>query len=315
MAATPTPYPSPTPLGAGVERAIAFGGGGEWFVAWCLAYTKTLKDNGVDLSNVELTVGTSAGSATSALLTAGVADKAFEQWSQLAEHPEMLSATVKVDSPSPSRLRALAAISNATDTEPETIREIGRAAMAAKNQPEAEYLAAATQLMGGMTAWPSPAFHTTAVDCYTGERLIVDQNSGVTLASAVGASTSLPGTGGPTWVGDSICMDGGVSKSSTHADILVGAKRVIIFTLMNLTKEEVAQLPKGPFGLAEKTHPGNANAEAAMIEAAGGKAFVVAGNPPAGTNFMDATLLKDAMARGAAQALVDLPEISAIWNN
>lgn len=315
MAATPTPYPSTTPLGAGVERAIAFGGGGEWFVAWCLAYTRTLKDNGVDLSNVELTVGTSAGSATSAFLTAGVADKSFEQWSQLAEHPEMLSATVKVDSPSPSRVRALEAISNATNTEPETIREIGRAAMAAKNQPEAEYLAAATQLMGGMTAWPSPAFHTTAVDCYTGERLIVDQNSGVTLASAVGASTSLPGTGGPVWVGDSLCMDGGVSKSSTHADILVGAKRVIIFTLMNLTPAEVAQLPKGPFGLAEKTHPGNANAEAAMIEAAGGKAFVVAGNPPAGTNFMEPTLLKDAMARGAAQALVDLPEITAIWND
>ena len=110
-------------------------------------------------------------------------------------------------------------------------------------------------------------------------------------------------------------MDGGVSKSSTHADILVGAKRVIIFTLMNLTAEEVAQLPKGPFGLAEKTHPGNAHAEAAMIEAAGGKAFVVAGNPPAGTNFMDATLLKDAMSRGAAQALVDLPAVKAVWND
>lgn len=57
----------------------------------------------------------------------------------------MLSFAVKVDSPSPSRLRALAAISKAADTEQETIRELGRAAMAAKNQPEAEYLAAATQ--------------------------------------------------------------------------------------------------------------------------------------------------------------------------
>lgn len=315
MPVQPTPYPSPTPLGAGKERAIAFGGGGEWFLSWCLSYIKTLKDNGVDLSTAELTVGTSAGSAASALLTAGVANQAFEQWTQLAAHPEILEGAVKVSEPSPSRLRALAALSNATDTEPDTIREIGRAAMAAKNQPEDEYLAAATKLMGGMTDWPSPVFHTSAVDCFTGERLIVDKDSGVTLASAVGASTSLPGTGGPTWLGDVLCMDGGVSKTSTHADILVGAKRVLIFSLMTLTAEEVAQLPNGPFGLAEKTHPGNANAEALMIEAAGGKAFVISGNPPAGTNFMDATLLSDAMAKGAAQALVDLPQVKAVWND
>lgn len=315
MPATPTPYPSQSPLGAGKERAIAFGGGGEWFVAWGLAYIKTLKDNGVDLSNADLTVGTSAGSATSAFLTAGIAEQAFEQWTQLAAHPEILEGAVKVSTPSPSRLRALGVLSNATDTEPDTVREIGRVAMAAKNQPEAEYLASATQLLGGMTAWPSPVFHTTAVDCYTGDRLVVDKDSGVTLASAVGASTSLPGTGGPIWLDDTLCMDGGISKSSTHADILVGAKRVLIFSLMTLTAEEAAQLPKGPFGLAEKTHPGNANAEAAMIEAAGGKAFVISGNPPAGINFMDATLLSDAMARGAAQALVDLPQVKSLWND
>lgn len=308
-------YPSPTPLGHGKERAIAFGGGGEWFIAWCLSYIHTLKENGVDLANVELTVGTSAGSATSALLTAGVTEHAFTQWSQISEHPEVLADAVKVDAPSPSRLRAIAAISDATDTEPETIREIGRAAMAAKNQPEADYLASVTQLLGGMTQWPSPAFHTSSVDCYTGDRLIVDQDSGVSLAEAVGASTSLPGTGGPIWLGDVLAMDGGVSKSSTHADILVGAKRVIIFTLMSLTAEEVKTLPKGPFGLAEKVHPGNANTEAEMIEKAGGKAFVVVGNPPPGTNFMDPHLLKDAMAKGAAQALIDLPAVTTLWND
>lgn len=314
MPANVVSYPSESPLGEGKERALAFGGGGEWFVAWCLSYIHTLKENGVDLSNAEVTIGTSAGSATSALLTAGIAEQAFAQWTQIAEHPEVLADAVKVDAPSPSRLRALAAISNATDTEPETIREIGRAAMAAKNQPQSEYLASVTQLLGGMTQWPSPAFHTSAVDCYTGERLIVDQNSGVSLAEAIGASTSLPGTGGPIWLEDALAMDGGVSKSSTHADVLVGAKRVIIFTLMSLTAEEAASLPKGPFGLAEKTHPGNAVVEAKMVKAAGGKAFVVAGNPPAGTNFMDPHLLKDAMARGAAQALVDLPSVAAVWN-
>lgn len=315
MPVTAVPYPSATPLGKGVDRAIAFGGGGEWFTAWCLAYIHTLQENGVDLGTAELTVGTSAGSAASAFVVAGKAEGAYEQWKQIAAHPEALAAAVKVDSPSPSRLRALGVLADATDTEPETIREIGRAAMAAKNQSAAEYQAAAAQILGGMTEWPGAAYHATAVDCYTGDRLIVGPDSGVSVVEAVAASTSLPGTGGPTWLGDVLAMDGGVSHSSTHADILVGAKRVLIFTLMSLTAEQVAKLPKTPFGMAEKAHPGNANTEAEMIKAAGGQAFVVVGNPPAGINFMDPTLLADAMERGTAQALADLDAVKAVWND
>ncbi|MGV1033708.1 MAG: patatin-like phospholipase family protein [Microbacteriaceae bacterium] len=314
MTVASIPYPAPQPLGTGVDRAIAFGGGGEWFTAWCLSYIHTLHEHGVDLSTAELTIGTSAGSVASAIVTAGVAEQAFAQWQQIAAHPEVLAEAVKVADPVPSQLRALGVIADATDTEPDTIREIGRAAMAAKNMPVADYEASITKMLGGMSAWPSPAYHTTAVDCYTGERLVADQNSGVTLAEAIAASSSLPGTSGPTWLGDRITMDGGVSHSSTHADVLVGAKRVIIFTLMSLTPEQVAAMPKTPFGMAEKAHPGNANTEKAMIEAAGGKALVVVGNPPAGINFMDPTLLTDAMARGAAQALADLDAVTEIWN-
>ena len=107
-------------------------------------------------------------------------------------------------------------------------------------------------------------------------------------------------------------MDGGVSHSSTHADVLVGARRVVIFTLMSLTAEEVVAMPKTPFCLSEKSHPGNANAEADMIRQACGSAFVVVGDPPAGIDFMAPTLLADAMARGAAQAESDAPALAAV---
>lgn len=315
MGANAVIYPSPSPIGSGIERAIAFGGGGEWFTAWSLAYIHTLKENGVDLGRAELSVGTSAGSVASAILVSGNAEQAYEQWSQIAAHPEVLADAIKVATPTDSQLRALALMSDATDTEPATIQELGRAAMAAKNQPSAEYQAAASRLLGGISAWPGPGYHATAVDCYTGERLIIDKDSGVSVIEACSASTSLPGTAGPTWIGDRYAMDGGVSHSSTHADILVGAKRVIIFSLMSLTAEQVAHLPKTPFGLAEKAHPGNAHAEKELIEAGGGKAFVVQGNPPAGTNFMDPQLLKDAMDRASAQALIDLEDIIRIWND
>lgn len=309
------PYPAERPLGAGVEWAFAFGGGGEWFTAYCLSYVHAALQHGIDMARAELTIGTSAGSATSALVAAGVAEQAFAQWGQLAAHPEVLTDAVKVADPSPSQLRALRLLAEAADTEPGTIREIGRAAMAARNQPAAEYQAAIPRLLGGLTTWPSAGYHATAVDCYTGERLIIGRDSGLSLVETVAASTSLPGSGGPTWLGDVLAMDGGVSHSSTHADVLVGARRVVIFTLMSLTAGEVAAMPKTPFGLSEKAHPGNAHAEADMIRRAGGSAFVVAGDPPAGINFMDPTLLADAIARGAARAESDAPALAAVWND
>jgi NTE family protein len=309
------PYPSPDPLGTGVERAIAFGGGGEWFTAFCLAYVHALRESGIDLHRAELTVGTSAGSACGSFVAVDGGEAAFAQWTQLAAHPEALASEVKVDAPTPSRLRALTLMADATDTGADTITELGRAAMAARNASPAGYEQAVQHLLGGLSAWPSPAHHVTAVDCYTGERLLLGPDSGIPINVAVAASSSVPGVNGPIWLDDRLAMDGGVSPSSTHADVLVGAKRVIIFTLMSLTAEQAAALPKTPFGFAEKAHPGNADAEKAMIEAAGGRAFVVVGDPPAGTDFMDPTQLQDAMARGAARAAVDREAIAALWND
>jgi NTE family protein len=56
------PYPAPEPFGTGKTRALALGGGGEWFEAWQLAYVTTLAKGGVDLATAEAVVGTSAGS-------------------------------------------------------------------------------------------------------------------------------------------------------------------------------------------------------------------------------------------------------------
>ena len=314
MTLSKPPYPATEPLGSGVDRAIAFGGGGEWFTGFCLAYIHTLAENGIDLADADLTVGTSAGSAVGAIVTSGHLGPMHDQWRRLAAHPEVLAAKVKVDKPVPSRARALQVMADATSTDVDTVRDIGRAAMAAHNEPVADYIASVHELLGGITQWPAP-HHTTAVDCFTGERLIVGPDSGIPIEVAVSASSSLPGENGPTWLDDCYAMDGGVSPSSTHADLLVGARHVIIFTLMSLTAEKVAHLGHTPFGLAEKSHPGNANAEKEMIEKAGGSALVVAGNPPAGIDFMDPYQLADAMNRGAARAVDDLDAVRQVWND
>lgn len=107
MPVAPVPFPAPSPLGSGKERAIAFGGGGEWFTAFCLAYVDELLAGGVDLSRADLTVGTSAGSAMGSYLTAGIAPQAAAHWREIGEHPETLAQQVKASAPTPSQVRAL----------------------------------------------------------------------------------------------------------------------------------------------------------------------------------------------------------------
>ena len=102
---------------------------------------------------------------------------------------------------------------------------IGHAALAADNQvngPTAERLAAF--LTGdSKTSWPAAKMHTTAVDCYTGERVVVskaaaEKNGSHALAHAAAASSSLPGIIGPTLLGQRYCMDGGMCSNPARID-------------------------------------------------------------------------------------------------
>ena len=46
------------PIGSGAARAVALGGGGEWFIAWMLGYADGLLQSGVDLAQADVTIGT-----------------------------------------------------------------------------------------------------------------------------------------------------------------------------------------------------------------------------------------------------------------
>jgi NTE family protein len=167
--------------------------------------------------------------------------------------------------------------------------------------------------MLGHGDWPSPAHHVTAVDCYTGERVLIDHESGVPIATACAASSSLPGLNGPVWIGDRLCMDGGVSTSSTHADLLTGVERAVVFSMMSLTAEEAAERA-GSFGFAERIHPGTAREEVDTLTAAGVRTILVAANPDPGTDFMDPTQLATAIEGGAARASSMIEDLAAVWH-
>lgn len=302
------PIPATSPLGTGKARAISFGGGGEWFTFWTLAYCMEAKNHGVDFENVDLTIGTSAGSIVGSFVSSATVSEAYSRLAPLAADPDVLARMVVTNTGAPSQQRATEVLGSATSTDYQSLLEIGRAAMAARNTPVATYTAALTKLLGS-TSWPSSKHHTTAVDCYTTELVVVSSDSGIDIATACAASSSLPGVNGPVWLGDHYCMDGGVSPSSTHSDILAGAQRVIIFSLFS------APPPSGSFGLAMRVNPNEIHEEVSFLESTGSKVKLICADPDSGTNFMDPAQLAHAMALGAQRAQSDINDLKSFWGD
>ncbi len=298
------PYPAPDPIGRGKERALVLGGGGEWFEAWQLAYVSTLAQGGVDLTGADAVVGTSAGSVLGTCLTSGRLAQEANIFEWFGKHPDYMAKLIVVNTGAKSQLRARELQATTKSFDPSAIQAMGRAAMAARNAPVADLQTAIQQIVGPMD-WPSPAMHTTANDCYTGERIVVSSDSGIPIREAISASMSLPGCFGPTWLDDHYCMDGGISRSGTHADLMAGAKRVVVIALSN-GDPQYAQL--SPFHAPIEE-------ELEVVRQSGSELFVTFANPPKDTNFLDPKEMPVAVEMGTAKAKADLPALSKLWKS
>ena len=191
--AHPIPY-TPSP-GLGKERGLVLGGGGAYLVSWMMGYFHALKQNGVDLATADVVVGTSAGSIAGAVLSSGRLWRLTGELDIFANFPKLFAELVPALQANPSQERARKLAVDAQDASFETIRNIGRAAMAAHNPAGTDKYFSTLHRLIGPTTWPSPALHTTANDCYTGERIVVSASAGLHIDVACAASSSLPGSG------------------------------------------------------------------------------------------------------------------------
>ena len=298
------------PIGSGAQNAIAFGGGGEWFVAWMAGYANGLLEGGVDLAKADVTIGTSAGAIVGAAIKGGRLADLNAALKELGANPELANKELNISLGAASQTRARSVMGDTVSITPTTLQEIGRAAMASHNAPDDQYIASVQGLLG-LTDWPA-GHHTTATDCYTGESVIVDSTSGVSIAAAAAASSSLPGVNGPTWLDDRLCMDGGVSLSSTHAGMLEGAGFVLIIAMFDFKANPPTKVNPS-FGIAERVNPGTAEREAAALRATGSKVHVAIANPDPETDFMDAGTMDAAMKSGVDRGKADAPTVATLW--
>lgn len=289
--------------GAGLDRTIVLGGGGVWFVAWQTGYLRTLMKLGLDFSLSQRVVGTSAGSMMASVITGRRLAAFHAAISGLARAPQLVSALAPASSLSPSQDRALEMFRAAQNNKPDTIKAIGYAALAA-DTPSASALARNITVLLAMRRWPSDTLYITCVDTYTGERCVVTGSDQVPLPRAVTASSAVPGIFPPQPILDRRCMDGGVSGSGTHTDLVAGAKRALVISLTDGTAVEDTWGTVAPGGIARQFE---------SLAASGTRVALRIPRGPIPEDLMNPRAVPDALARGTAQAIEDYPELAQMW--
>lgn len=307
--ARPVPdQPVVSDLARGLDRTLVLGGGGEYYVAWYCGFFHGLLELGIDPTIAEMVVGTSAGSYAGSSLLSGRFQQLRTEFDFFGHFPALFAKLAPVTAPNTSQKRAQEINFSAKDGSPETIRAIGHAALAADNHVNGDSVERLAWLLTGdsRTGWPTPKMFTTSNDCYTGERLVVHQDvakrNGIPLAHAAGASSSLPGIIGPTLLGQRFCMDGGISKTWAHTDLVAGSKRAIVITLTN-----------GYEGAVLSGIPHDIHKEVAALEATGTKTLLIIAGTPPGLNLLDPKEIAPALKTGYERAKAEAPTIKAFW--
>jgi NTE family protein len=266
-----------------VTKALVFGGGGLTGIAWSIGLLAALAKDGVDLSDTDLVVGTSAGSVVGAQFANRVPLE--EQYdAQLAgsgsERPASMSRGTTL-----SMVGALAR----SWRDPVGFRaRVGRIALRAPTVPEADRRAIIAARLTVPT-WPALRLRLAAVDAVSGELVAFDRDSGVELADAVAASCAIPGIWPPATVAGRGYVDGGIA-SGTNAQLAAGHDTVLIVA---------------PSGIGGGPVP-SVRTEAEALRRGGSKVLVItpdkAARTASGRNPIDPAMRAPAARGGRAQA-------------
>jgi NTE family protein len=305
------PVPYKNRFAQGKERGLVLGGGGTPLIAWYVGYFNALKKSGLDLSNADAVVGTSAGALFGAMLSAGHLWRITDEIDIFSDFPKLLSEIMPAVQFNASQLRAQRAELSVRDGSLASIQRIGKAAMASSNPDGvAKYYKVTEKLLTAST-WPSAGMFITANDCFTGQRLVISNDNSVPINVACAASSSAPGQMGPTFVKEHLCMDGGISFSSTHCDVIAGVKRALVISLGDGTVNDQKQ------GLRLSSLPNTLNQEVKDLEAGGTKTkLVVVGLPPGISrveNLVDPKWIAPYLKFGNDRGIADAAMMKAFW--
>ena len=321
------------------ERALVLGGGGSTGNAWLIGIVAGLFDAGLDVTQADLTIGTSAGSTAAAQFAGASPAELFAAASVAAPPrtaPPGAAAAAGSTAPASTAPASAAPAStapgvapSASDSRPAPLRPtaehfermlatIAASADAAdyrrrigavgREREEASDASVRDSWRSAVAArlprpdWPERRILITAIDATTGEPIVFDRDSGVDLVDAVAASCA----GSVAYrIGERLYLDGGYRSNAENADLAAGYERVLVLSPLgarSLTPEEWG------------THP---STQVEELRAHGSRVEVVIPDPDAehlfGTNAMNLSLRPAAARVGYDQGRALAPSLAAFW--
>lgn len=285
------------------ERALVLGGGGSAGNAWLIGVIAGLHNGGLDVTEADLVIGTSAG-ATAAAQIGG------------ASPSDLLAAILSAPTVQPpngqrgfrpitwTHLERTDAIIAASADLADMRRRIGADAIELATAAEAAGQEGWRQTVAARLPnqdWPQGTV-LTAVDADTGEPVELDRDSGVDLVDAVAASCA----GGPAYaIGTRRFIDGGYRRSSENADLAAGSERVLVLSPLGGRTRHPAEWRSDLAAQVEELRAGGSRVETILPDAGSREAF--------GDNMMNPATRPPAARAGHRQGLRLAEKFAGFW--
>ncbi|HLM04995.1 MAG TPA: patatin-like phospholipase family protein [Blastococcus sp.] len=290
------------------ERALVLGGGGSTGNAWLIGVVAGLFDAGLDVTEADLTIGTSAGSTAAAQIAGATPPELLA--AILAAAPQQRTGPVGSNRgrvpirPVADHLERTSRIIAAAEDAADMRRRMGAAALELDAASDGSWSTQWRATVGARLPsqrWPERTVLITVVDAHTGEPVVFDRHSGVDLVDAVAASCA----GGPPYsIGDHRFIDGGY-RSIENADLAAGYGRVLVLS---------------PFG-GRSRHPREWGTHLATqvdeLRAGGSRVETIFPDSDSehmfGTNAMDLSLRPPAARAGYDQGRALAGQLTEFW--
>lgn len=307
----------------GTRRGLVLGAGGVLGFAWAVGALAALEsEEGFDARQVDMLIGTSAGSITAALLGCGVpveamvrqqrgipapGDPVFAADGDAETGPLPPRPALGMGSPSllarsvrhPLQVTPLAALSSVAPRGQGSLESVGRLV---------------AELLGDARWAPHPSLWVVAMDYASGRRVAFGREGepDAALPEAVTASCAIPGWFAPVEIGGRRYVDGGAC-SSTSVDLLAGRGLDEVYVVAPMASF-VYDAPSGLVGRFERRIRRSVTRrlvrELRKVRCAGVRVTVLAPGPAdleaIGANLMDASrrdTVLDTSLRTSVEAL------------
>ncbi len=284
------------------------GGGGSAGNAWLVGVVAGLADAGVDVTDAELVVGTSAGATAGAQLP-GASPARLLAGILAAAPPPRRGATASTPGRAPGppavdHLERTGRIIAAADSPADLWRRLGAAALeldaASDGSGSARWRAAVAARLPSRL-WPDRPLLITAVDARTGDPVVFDRHSGVDLVDAVAASTS---SGLPYAIGENRYIDGGYRRNE-NADLAAGFARVLVLSPLGGRTRHPLQWGTHLAAQVDELRAAGSTVETVLPDADTRNAF--------GDNLMDLSTRAPAARAGYAQGTAVAGQLADLW--